>query len=72
MDRSEFDEEISEKFALSLITALAQGPIGQALLDLAEGRRRIVLRQHRTREGWIVETEAVEPPAKTTGEMDRF
>lgn len=59
-DRVRFDSEVSERFALALLTVLAEGPIGDLLIELAAGRRRIVVKEHRSRAGWVVETEAVE------------
>ena len=59
-DRQQFDREVSEKYVLALLTALANGPIGQILLELGEGKRRLVVRQSRDHEGWVVQSEAVE------------
>lgn len=58
--------EFLEKF----LTELARGPLGAALLDLAAGRSRIVVKQHATKSGWVIETEKIEPP--TVGDLDRF
>lgn len=59
MTQHPFDEEVTDRFALALLTALAQGPIGEALLEVANGTRRVVVKQHATLSGWVIETEAV-------------
>lgn len=52
--------EAPDAYVLKLLTTIADGPVGALLLDMAEGRRRIVIKQHLTGSGWVVETELVE------------
>lgn len=43
MDRLEFDEAKIDAFAVALLTALAEGPVGAALVALAAGQTRLVI-----------------------------
>ena len=63
IDRAYYDTLVSERFVAAVLTALAEGPVGQAILGLAEGRRRIVVLQASERQGWIVQTEPVDTEA---------
>ena len=53
----------TEAFMGRLLTALAEGPIGDHILELCEGRRQLVVLQRHDRQGWIVRTEPVEEKA---------
>lgn len=64
MDRNHYDTRVSENYVASLLTELAQGPIGAALVELAGGRAQIVVRENMAGAGWIVRVEAI---AETTG-----
>lgn len=54
------DDHINEAFVRSVLTALARGPIGETILAVAKGERKVVIWQHATGQGWTIETEAVD------------
>jgi hypothetical protein len=56
-------DEITQAWALALVTAFANGPHAQTILDVAAGKRRLRLVQHPSLSGWVIDTEAVEPRA---------
>lgn len=59
MDRNHYDQRVSDAYVASLLTALAEGPIGQALVELASGRAQVVVRENMAGAGWIVRVEAI-------------
>lgn len=68
-DETDAGQEVTEAFIQRLLTTIAEGPVGTALLALVEGRRRIVVKQHLTGAGWVVETEEI--PAKSVAPDER-
>lgn len=61
--RNHYDTRVSENYVASLLTELAQGPIGAALVELAGGRAQIVVKENQAGAGWVVRVEAI-PPAE--------
>lgn len=55
--------EVDDEFLQRLLAEICCGPIGAAMMAVAKGERQVVIKQHPSRSGWVVSTEAVTPSA---------
>lgn len=51
--------EVTEAFVLKLLNTIAAGPVGAALQALAAGESRLLIKQNRDGEGWVLEVQKV-------------
>lgn len=51
--------EVTDAFVEKLLRTIAEGPVGAMLQALAAGESRVVVKQNRSGEGWVIEVEPV-------------